>query len=142
MKHELTIIVAYGSWHIGARIIQRMSRIENVEIIGQANDAVELLAQIASKHPDLIILDVQLSQRTGLDVLRTAKEISSGPLVMMTSASVYPQYRKECLREGADYFYYLPEELEEMTTAVAELSINVSGEIAKSGHGSATAQED
>ena len=118
----MTIVVAFGSWHIGARVIHRLSRLRNVSIVGQARDAGEAMSQIAATEPRLVILDVLLSQGEGLGVLRAVKERPSPPLVMAASASAFAQVRRKWIREGADYYFYLPDEIDQMTNTVGELA--------------------
>lgn len=123
MKAPLTILVAYGSWHIGARVIHRLNSVPDIEIIGQAREADDALAQIVLRKPHLVILDVSLSQGTGFRVLQLLRGSDIKTAVMMTSTSTYSQYRKECMKAGADYFYYLPEDMEEMGAKVLELAM-------------------
>ena len=121
MKTVLTILVAYGSYHIGARIIHRLSQLQQIEIVGQARDVESALSQFVQEKPKLVILDALLSQGAGLGVLRSMKAQDSGCIVIMTSASNYPQYRKQCIKEGADYFFYLPDDIDSLCQTVAEL---------------------
>jgi len=121
MPHPLKILVSCGSWHVGARIIHLLDSINGIDIVGQARNADETLEQVVLKKPDLIILDVLLSHGTGLDVLRTVKEVPAAPVVLMTSASLFAQYRTECLKGGADYFVHLPDEADTLNTIVREL---------------------
>ena len=121
MALPLKILVACGSWHIGVRIIHNLDSINGIDIVGQARNADETLEQVLSKKPDLIILDVLLSHGTGLDVLHTVKQIPAAPVVVMTSASLFAQYRTECLKGGADHFVHLPGEVDALNTIVREL---------------------
>jgi len=122
MKAPLTVLVACGSWHIGARVIQRLSEVKGVDIIGHVTDAGEALGLIESLKPKLVILDAHLSHGTGIGVLRAVKESVAGTIVIMLSASSYPQYRKECLKEGADFYFHLPDEMEELKNSVRDLA--------------------
>ena len=118
----MTILVAYGSLHVGARIIHRLVRFPQVEFVGQAREADEALVLISSRKPRLVILDLQLSRGTGLDVLRTIIRLQFRSLVMMTSGSSFPQDRRECIKEGADYFFHLPDEIDDLEGIVHQLA--------------------
>jgi len=124
MKHVLTLLVAYGSWHIGARVIHRLSALPCVEVIGQAREADDAIALAATTRPAAVVLDLLLAHGDGLGVLRKIRARGSSPVVIMTSSARYPQTRKECLREGADYFFTLPDEIDALCLAVQELALS------------------
>ncbi|HUI10206.1 MAG TPA: response regulator [Bacteroidota bacterium] len=125
MKPLLTVLVAYGSWHIGARVIHRLNALPCVQVIGQSREAGDTVAQVSAARPDLVVLDLLLADGDGLGVLRALRRSWPLPVVIMTSSARNPQTRKECLREGADYFFMLPEEIDGLCLAVSELSRNV-----------------
>lgn len=122
MKALFTILVAYGSYHIGVRIIHRLSQLQETQIIGQARDVESALSQFVQEKPNLVILDALLSQGAGLGVLRSMKAEAPDSIVIMTSTSNFLQYRKQCIKEGADYFFYLPDEIDSLCKIVAELA--------------------
>ena len=46
----------------------QLERLDNVEIVGQAENGVEALALIAELSPNLVLLDIQMPGRTGFEV--------------------------------------------------------------------------
>jgi DNA-binding response OmpR family regulator len=117
----MTVLSLFGSSHVGARIIDRLSRIhEIIVVVGnhQSNDAVRLIADM---KPEIVILDAQLGEGAGLEVLHKIKTLSSSPVVIMIATSPYLQYQGECMRQGADYFFQIPGEVEDLTNTVIEL---------------------
>jgi DNA-binding NarL/FixJ family response regulator len=113
-RHRLTILLVYGSLAVGARIISHVVRFPEVSIVGQARDVSEAVTLISLEKPRLVIADLLLPHGKGLEVLRQAKNMPSPPLVLMTSDSPYPQDRRECIREGADYFLHLPHDIDDL----------------------------
>ena len=124
MKPLLTILVAYGSWHIGARVIHRLSTLPCVQVIGQCREADDAVAQVVTGRPGLVVLDLLLARGDGLGVLRAIRRETPPPVVFMTSSTRYPQTRKECLREGADCFFTLPDDIDALVLAVEERALN------------------
>ena len=123
MKPLVTILVAYGSWHIGARVIHRLSTLPCVRVIGQCREADDAVAHVVTGRPDLVVLDLLLARGDGLGVLRAIRREASPPVVFMTSSTRYPQTRRECLREGADSFFTLPDEIDALVLAVEERAL-------------------
>lgn len=120
-ESTMTVLSLFGSSHVGARIIDRLSGIRDIIVVvgnHQSNDAVRLVADM---KPGIVILDAQLGEGAGLDVLHEIKMLPSSPVVIMIATSPYLQYQGECMKQGADYFYQIPGEVEELTNAVIEL---------------------
>lgn len=59
--------------------------------VREAADANEALAALAQEHPDLLILDINLPDRTGWDVLRDAHLPEDVRVLMLTAVPVSPR---------------------------------------------------
>ena len=118
----MRILVAYGSLPLGARILRRVSGIQNAEVVAQVRDMEKIIPEILLEKPHLVILDMFFDTGSGLEVLKGIRRQSPSPLVIVSSASAFPQYRKECMKEGADFFFSLPDEIEKMSQAITELA--------------------
>jgi DNA-binding response OmpR family regulator len=59
--------------------------------VRQAPDASAALTALAAEHPDLLILDINLPDRTGWDVLREAHLSDDVRVLMLTAVPVSPR---------------------------------------------------
>jgi DNA-binding response OmpR family regulator len=59
--------------------------------VRQASDASEALDALAEEQPDLLILDINLPDRTGWDVLREANLPAEVRVLMLTAVPVSPR---------------------------------------------------
>lgn len=76
----------------------------NTEVY-EATTAVEAIAGIVEKQPELVVLDLKLEQGNGLDVLRVVKEkMPASRVVVFTNQASQP-YRKKCMAMGATDFF-------------------------------------
>jgi DNA-binding NarL/FixJ family response regulator len=95
------------------------------EVVGQAGDGEELLAQVEDTHPDVAIVDIRMPPTHTDEGLRTARELRRrhpGIGVLVLSQYVRPSYALELLEDGADGVGYL---LKDRVSDVAELAESV-----------------
>ncbi len=64
-----------------------VKRIPDLELAGQCRNSMEAMQKMNQQHIDLLFLDIQMPDLTGIDFLRT---LSSKPLVILTTA--YQEY--------------------------------------------------
>jgi two-component system invasion response regulator UvrY len=90
-------------------------------VFGEANDAQELLARVQSDDWDLLILDITLPGRSGLDVLRDLRTLRPKLPVLVLTMHSEAQYGKRVLRAGASGFMNKASAPEELIKAVQKV---------------------
>lgn len=76
-----------------------LQQIENLEIIGEAGNADEAVKDIENLAPDLILLDIQMPEKNGFDLLN---ELDQVPQVIFVTA--YDEYAVQAFEVNAlDY---------------------------------------
>src|SRR3990172_8449057 len=73
----------------------------DVEIVGEADSAASALEAVAELMPDVVLLDVHLPDRSGLEVLNEMGERSPDVPVVVLSMADEPAYVEEAVRAGA-----------------------------------------
>jgi two-component system KDP operon response regulator KdpE len=105
-----------------------------------AENAVEALAMLAAEKPDVIILDLGLPDRSGLDVISEIRQHSSVPIIVLSARSD-ERSKVEALDLGADDYIGKPFGMAELMArlraalrhafhAQGENPVFVSGELA------------
>lgn len=67
-----------------------IEKLENFEIVAECNNAMKALSVLREKHVDLVFMDIQMPQITGIEFLKTLKH---PPKVIITTA--YRDYALE-----------------------------------------------
>jgi DNA-binding NarL/FixJ family response regulator len=98
------IFIVDDSKILQERLVDMLSEIEGVEVIGQAYNAVDAIAGIQTLKPRVVILDIQMPGGNGIEMLKTIKQGSYPPVVIMLTNHPYSQYREKCMELGADFF--------------------------------------
>jgi len=100
---------------------QMLSDIAGVEIVGQVHNAKDAITSISKSTPDVVILDIRLPGRSGIEVLKDIRKKKLSSRVIMLTNYPYPQYRKKCEELGADYFFDKVAEIEKIPDLIKEL---------------------
>ena len=93
----------------------------DMAIVGEAADAQELLALARGQHCDVIVLDISMPGRSGLDALEEIrKERPTLPVVVLT---VHPedQYAVRALKKGAAGYLTKEAVPEELVAAIRKV---------------------
>lgn len=99
------ILIVEDSEFLRAAIIQALTTLPNVQIVGEAIDAANAVNLIHQREPDLVLLDIRLYQSNGFQVLEHLQQADVKPVVMVLTNYGYPQYRQRVLQAGANYFF-------------------------------------
>jgi DNA-binding NtrC family response regulator len=84
----------------------------------EAKNAAGALASFDSERPDLVLLDINLPDRSGLEVLREIKRREPQAVVIMVTAAVLVDNAVMALRYGAYDFIAKPINLEELQITI------------------------
>ena len=107
-------------------LAQFINRERDLYVCGQAGDAHEALSAIDSLHPDVVIVDLALKDRPGIDLIKDIEVRHPGLPVLVLSMHDEGLWAERCLRAGARG-YIMKEEGTEVV--VAALRRVLGGEI-------------
>ena len=63
-----------------------LSEVADFEVLGSAHNGETLLELVKSTNPDVILLDVQLENESGLDILRSVRSLKPlQSIIMLTT---------------------------------------------------------
>jgi DNA-binding NarL/FixJ family response regulator len=110
---------------------QMLINIADVEIVGQANNAQDAIQSVSKSKPDVVILDIRMPGKSGIEVLKDIRDKKLPIRVIMLTNYPYPQYQKKCEELGADYFFDKVTEIEEIPKVIEELAKNKPGKVKK-----------
>lgn len=94
----------------------------DIEVIGEAGNYAEVRALIRTNPCDVLILDLSLPGRGGLEVLASLREDQSPIRVLIVSMFAEDQYAIRCLRAGADGYLNKAGDPAELIPAVRALA--------------------
>ncbi|MDE3088485.1 MAG: response regulator transcription factor [Chloroflexota bacterium] len=115
----MKIFLVDDSILIRQRLARMLSRVQGVQVVGEALQARDAANSILQLKPDVVILDIQLLGSTGMEVLQSIKKTKPSPVVIMVTN--YPEFRSRYLDAGADFFFDKSTEFHQIPLVVGSL---------------------
>ena len=118
---KLKVFITDDSATIRERLVTLALDLPEIAVVGQAQDAPEVLDAIHRTQPDVVILDIRMPGGNGIDVLRQLKKMKLAPKIIILTIYAYPQYRKKCEAAGADFFFDKSTEFDQIPQALEQV---------------------
>ena len=102
----MKILIVDDSELIRERLISLLKGTKEFEIVGQSKNAEEAIDFVNQNEIDIVILDIRLPDKNGLQVLEMIKKTKPETKVIMLTNYPFPQYMKKSEELGADFFIH------------------------------------
>lgn len=106
-----------------------INREETLTVCGEADSIATAWEQIGASNPDLIVIDIALKGRSGLDLIQEMKSLKPHPLILVVSMFDETAYVKRALQAGAKGYIVKNESTKTVVAAIHKI---IQGEIAVS----------
>lgn len=90
----------------------------DIEIVAEAADGTEGVAVIRRERPDVVLLDVRMPKRSGLDLLRELREANELPPTILLTTFDDDEVLLEGVKAGARGYLLKDVSLEQLTGAI------------------------
>jgi two-component system response regulator NreC len=92
------------------------------EVVGQAENGDEVAALVDQLQPDVVVLDLMMPGRSGLDVIEDLAERSPGAQILVLSMLQNDAYVFEALNHGASGYALKQAEASELPRAIRDVA--------------------
>ncbi len=103
-------------------LVQLLKTVNGFRLLGEAAGGVEGMEMARVLQPDLVLLDLNMRDLGGLDVLRQLRALQCAPRVVMITVSDQGEDVVAALRGGADGYLLKDMEPEEMVAALIKVA--------------------
>jgi two-component system, NarL family, invasion response regulator UvrY len=101
-KKPLRVVIADDADEIRSLLDLVLSEIDGLVISGKAKNGAEALMMVRELHPDVVVLDVSMPEKSGIEVLREVRKDDQTTIIIMFT--IDPQVRECSFKAGANYF--------------------------------------
>jgi len=100
-------------------VAEALGRYQDIQCARHFSSPDALLSELASKPgPDVILLDIQMGDRNGLDAVRPIKSLTRSTRVLMFTSCNDPAWRERAFSEGASDYLLKSCELDKMAERI------------------------
>lgn len=118
----IRIVLADDHLVVRQGVRQMLAGVPNCQVVAEAADSRELLKLLRSQPVDVLILDMSMPGRNGIELIRQIKD--GWPRLAVLVFSMYPedQYAVRAIKAGASAYLSKGCAAEELQTAVSKLA--------------------
>jgi two-component system, NarL family, response regulator DevR len=116
------VFLVEDSAPIRARLAEMLGDVAGVSVVGEAETPAAAIDGILHTHPDSVVLDIQLSGGSGIEVLRKVCPVAPDIVFIMLTNHPDPQYRAVCMQYGATHFLDKSTEFDKVRKVIADLA--------------------
>ena len=99
-----------------------LSSESSISVVGTAKDGSECLKMVKAEHPDVVLLDINLPDFCGTDLIEKIKELDSKVSIIMLTGQDPAGYVNVSLKKGAQGFLLKDCSKTEMITAILQVT--------------------
>ena len=122
----LRVFLVEDSAVLRARLTESLGSLSGVQVVGSSDNEQTAVNELHTTPCDAVVLDLQLKQGNGLNVLKAIRQSEDGAqkkVVIVLTNYAFSLYRHRCIQAGADFFLDKArdyERLPQVLNAIAE----------------------
>lgn len=110
---SLAVVIAEDHYLVRVGIRRALEEADDIDVVGTASDATELVALVSSVQPDVVVTDIRMppgNHTDGIDAALALRAARADLGVVVISQYVDAAYTMELLRDGPQGIAYLLKE--------------------------------
>ncbi len=117
----INILLADDHTLIREGLKQILSDIEDISSIDEASTGEEVISLVDKNEYDLVLLDISLPGRSGIEILKQVKEMKPEQNILMLSMHPEEQYAVRCFKSGASGYVTKDTAPDELISAIQQV---------------------
>lgn len=120
---HLKILIVDDTEIVLERLFEMIAELESVDSVLKSNSYIQTVDLIKKQEPDVILLDLQLPGKNGIELLKFVKRHHPAVKTIIVTNSASAFYRELCKSLGADYFIDKSTEFEKIPGIIEGISV-------------------
>ena len=99
--NKITVVVVEDHQLVREMWVQLFAGKKEIEVVGESGTFADAIEMIKTKRPDVVLLDINLPESSGLDAVPLIRKFAPGSRIIAVSMHNQPAYTKKMLQLGA-----------------------------------------
>jgi len=99
--NKITVVVVEDHQLVREMWVQLFAGRKEIEVVGETGGFADAIEMIKTKRPDIVLLDINLPESSGLDAVPLIRKFAPGSRIIAVSMHNQPAYTKKMLQLGA-----------------------------------------
>jgi len=121
MKKKTSVVLAENQFIVREGIKALLSKMDDITIIGDVDNGADAIKMIIEKSPDLVIVDIMMPKKNGIEVIRHVKSTTPDVKCMVLSAYQEDEYIFASMKAGANGYLLKDSSFEELKIAIRSI---------------------
>lgn len=118
----IRIVVADDNKVILEHIVNALKKSNEIEVVGIANDGDEELKYIMQFNPDVVITDIEMPKKTGVEVIEIVKEFEKVPEFIVITGGASIDIMKKLYSLPVKNIYNKPVDVEKLVNEIESIT--------------------
>ena len=114
----IRVLVADDQSMVRAGFRMLLSGEDDIEVVAEASNGLEAVAQAARFHPTVVLMDIRMPQLDGLEATRRILAADNSARILILTTFDLDEYVYEALRSGASGFVLKDDPPEQLLAAI------------------------
>ena len=119
---KLLILIVDDNMNFVERMISLLEEVRHIGYINVASDFSEAYRYMSEEIPDLVLLDINLPGKSGIEILRRIRSEGHDSTVIMLTNHHDEYYRQLCRDLGANHFLDKSSDFNKVPAIIEEIS--------------------
>jgi DNA-binding LytR/AlgR family response regulator len=115
-EEQISILIVDDEPEARELLIMLLEPINDVQVVGMAENADSALVQVIEKDPDLLLLDIQMPEKNGFDLVRSMRKLGLDTGYIFITA--YDEYAIQAVKASAFDYLLKPTDPDELVRAI------------------------
>ncbi|MCW8126641.1 LytTR family DNA-binding domain-containing protein [Microbulbifer halophilus] len=112
----MTVLIVDDEPLARARLARQLQKLDDCEMLGEAGDAEAALQQVRELAPDLVLLDIEMPGRSGLELAGALSALAAPPAIIFCTA--HDEFAVPAFATAAVGYLLKPVAVEQLAAAV------------------------
>ena len=121
MDNYTTVFIADSAEDFCANLTAQLQQVEGFQVVGCAYDGEQALRRITELKPQILVLDLMLSKRDGISILKALNASDRRPITLATSGFVTEYVASAAANLGVRYLMLKPCDMTALVERLEEI---------------------